>query len=88
MRTTITLEPDLARALRQRAKDTDRTFKDVVNDAIRNGLTRARDVRRAPFRVVAYHLGGVCPGVNLDKAIQLAASIEDAEIARKFEMRK
>lgn len=87
-RTTLTLEPDLARTLRQRAHDTNRSFKDVVNEAIRAGLSPARPSRRRAYRVKAQHLGGVRPGIDLDKALQLAAALEDAEIARKLELRK
>ncbi len=88
VRTTITLETDLAEALRQRAHDTNRSFKDVVNEAIRSGLSLARRPRHRAYRVKARHLGGVRPGVNLDKALQIAAALEDVEIVRKLEMRK
>lgn len=88
MRTTLTLDPDLARALRQRAHDANRSFKDVVNEAIRAGLTRGPRPRRHAYSVKARHLGGVRAGVDLDKALQIAAALEDTEIARKLEMRK
>ena len=39
MRTTLTLEDDLARRLKELARSTDRNFKDVVNDAIRKCLS-------------------------------------------------
>ncbi len=87
-RTTLTLEPDLARALRQRAHDGNCSFKDVVNDVIRAGLSLARQPRRRPYRLKPHHLGGVHPGIDLDKALRLAAALEDAEIARKLELRK
>ena len=87
-RTTLTLDPDLARSLRQRAHDSNRSFKDVVNDTIRAGLSLARQPRRRAYRLTAQHLGGVRPGIDLNKALQLAATLEDAEIARKLEMRK
>ncbi len=87
-RTTLTLEPDVARALRQLAHDTRRSFKDVVNEVLRAGLTRGRQPRRRPYRLRPAHLGGVRAGIDLDKALQLAAALEDAEIARKLEMRK
>ena len=31
---------------------------------------------------------GLRPGVNLDKALQLASALEDEEIVRKLEVRK
>jgi len=39
MRTTLTLEDDLARRLKEVARSTDRNFKEVVNEAIRRGLS-------------------------------------------------
>jgi hypothetical protein len=33
-------------------------------------------------------LGGVLPGVNLDKALALADAIEDQELAAKMQLRK
>ncbi len=39
MRTTLTLDDDLAGRLKELARCTDRNFKDVVNDAIRKGLS-------------------------------------------------
>ncbi|MFT5454260.1 MAG: hypothetical protein ACI9K2_000736 [Myxococcota bacterium] len=41
MRTTLTLDPDLASALRQRQRQSGRSWKEVVNDAIRLGLAAA-----------------------------------------------
>ena len=38
MRTTLTLDPDVAARLRQRREAEGRPFKDVVNDVLRRGL--------------------------------------------------
>ena len=52
MRTTLTLDDDLARALKQRAKLLDQPFKQVVNDTLRRGLSPASgEARSRPFRV-------------------------------------
>lgn len=40
MRTTLTLDEDVAVALRARARCTGRAFKQVVNEAIREGLAQ------------------------------------------------
>jgi hypothetical protein len=87
-RTTLTLDADLARTLRQRAHDSRRPFKEVVNEAIRAGLAGDRPARRRAYRVKPRHLGGVRPGIDLDKGLQLAAALEDAETARELERRK
>lgn len=38
MRTTLTLDDDVARRLKEIARSSQRSFKEVVNDAIRRGL--------------------------------------------------
>ena len=89
MRTTITLDDDLARALKEAAHRSDRSFKQVVNQAIRAGLQGAMKAPRAKrYRLAPSSMGGVLPGVNLDKALALADALEDEELARKLERRK
>lgn len=39
MRTTVTLDVDVIRLVRQAMHQHQRTFKDVINDAIRRGLS-------------------------------------------------
>ncbi|MFM8535949.1 MAG: hypothetical protein ACKOEC_20580 [Acidimicrobiia bacterium] len=39
MRTTLTLDPDVAALLRKRVAKGDVSFKEAVNDAMRKGLT-------------------------------------------------
>lgn len=41
MRTTLTLDDDLAVALHERVRLTGRSFKDVVNEVVRQGLAPA-----------------------------------------------
>lgn len=86
MRTTLTLDDDVAALLRQRAKERGVSFKEVVNDALRNGLT-AELPRPRRFRVQAHNMGAQ-PGINFDKALQLAADLEDEEILRKMALGK
>ncbi len=52
MRTTLTLEDDLARRLKELARSTDRNFKEVVNDAIRKGLSLGDDAPDGQERFV------------------------------------
>ena len=56
MRTTLTLDDDLAMMLKQKAEETGRPFRDVVNDAIRRGLIRKVD-KRALIEVPVFDLG-------------------------------
>lgn len=58
MRTTLTLDPDLASALRERQRRSGRTWKEVVNDAIRRGLEAApADEPREPYATPSYDPG-------------------------------
>jgi len=85
MRTTLTIDDDLAALLHDRARRTGRTFRDVVNEAIRNGLLRSED--ESPC-VPPVHELGIRPGVDLTKALQLVGQLEDEEIVRKMEIGK
>jgi hypothetical protein len=40
MRTTVTLEPDVARLLSEHARQTRKSFKETLNAAVRSGLGR------------------------------------------------
>ena len=87
MRTTLTLDDDVAAELQRRARETRRSFKCVVNEALRAGLMPVSSGTRAEVAVPAFDLG-LLPGVDLVRARQLAADQEDEEIARKLELRK
>ena len=56
MRTTVTLDNDTERMIRDDMRRTQRSFKVTLNEAIRNGLKRASE-RRPPFRVHARPMG-------------------------------
>ena len=89
VRTTLTLDDQLAKELKDVAHRAGKPFKQVVNETLRNGLNPKRTrVAAKPYRLATVSLGGVRAGVNLDKALSLADSIEDEEIARKLELRK
>ncbi|PYO35373.1 MAG: antitoxin [Candidatus Rokuibacteriota bacterium] len=86
MRTTVTLDPDVAAKLKAVARERGISFKQALNSAVRAGLGGGRRARRA-FKQYSQPMG-LRPGFNLDKALQLAAVLEDEEIARKLERRK
>lgn len=77
MRTTLTLDDDVAARLRAEARRTGRPFKQVVNECLRRGLLRPRRAAgRAPFRVVARDLGALKPGLSLDNIGELLEVVE------------
>ena len=89
MRTTLTLEDDIAKALKKIAYRSGQSFKSTVNQALKVGLEYLDTPPQAkPYRLEPVSLGEVMPGVELDKALQLADRFEDEEIIRKLEMRK
>jgi hypothetical protein len=86
MRTTVTLDPDVAAKLKAVARDRGISFKQALNQAVREGLATGR-ARRRPFRQPTQSMG-LRPGVSIDKALQLAALLEDEEGRRELELRK
>jgi Arc/MetJ family transcription regulator len=85
MRTTVTLDADVVAALQRAARERGTSFKAVLNDAVRRGLGGQPAARRyrAPSRDM-----GLRTGVDIDKALALAAADEDAESLRKLALRK
>lgn len=68
MRTTLTLDDDLFMALNERARESGRSFKEVVNEALRRGLFETQ-----PRRViVAPTLNMGSPRIDVTKALDLA----------------
>lgn len=85
MRTTVTLDPDVAAKLHEFASSRGLSFKEALNSAVRAGLTQSRTAK--PYHTPSRPLG-VRTGVDLDKALHLAGDTEDAEIMRKLDLRK
>ena len=88
MRTTLTIDDGIARALKELAHRSNKPFKQVVNETLRAGLSTAAARQSKRYKVQPAALGGVSPGVNLDKALALADAIEDQELATKMQLRK
>lgn len=77
VRTTLTLDEDVAAKLRSEARASGRSFRDVVNDAIRRGLASRRVAKSSePFRVTARDLGNLRPGVSLDNIGELLERLD------------
>lgn len=76
MRTTLTLDEDVAAKLKLRSRKTGRSFKEVVNEALRLGLGRDREKRRVkPFRVRARDLG-LRPGFDLENVWRVIEQLD------------
>lgn len=76
MRTTLTVDDDLAGLLKRRARELGLPFKEVVNRTLRAGLgEEAKPRRRAAPRTIP-HAFGFRPGIDLDKLNQLVDELE------------
>lgn len=84
MRTTVTLDADSDAIVRRLMRDRGLTFKEAVNAAIQAGVV-ARP-RGRPFRTPTYDMGA--PAIPVDKALRLAADLEDEVLIRKLAERK
>lgn len=82
MRTTLTLDADIAERLKQRASSGKSSFKQLVNEALRRGLGIAPKKREQFYRVKP-HSSGFVPGIDPARLNQLADELEAGEFLRK-----
>ena len=77
MRTTLTLDDDVAAKIQRLRKTRKESLKDLVNEALREGLKRlaAPQRRRVPFRTKAVDLGRCLLG-NVDNVAEVLAVAE------------
>ncbi len=80
MRTTITLGSDVVALVNKLMAERGLSFKNAVNATLRNALAPERVDHDHRFPTSA--LG--TPIVPLDRALQLAAALEDEEIVREL----
>lgn len=80
MRTTVTLDPDTEQLIQRRMRERGVSFKQALNDAIRAGA--ATPGSGEPFRTEVVSMGE--SRVNLDRALQVVADLEDDELLRKM----
>ena len=84
MRTTLTLEPDVAARLKQEIRRSGKGLKTLVNEALRLGLgLTGKPVRGSRFEVRP-HAFGLKPGIDFDRMNQLVDELEAEETARKL----
>ena len=81
MRTTLTLDDDIADSLKERARLLDISFKQVVNDTLRRGLSPSGDQTPPRRYRVVPNRSGLVPGVDPLKLNQLNDQIEADEFA-------
>ena len=75
MRTTLTLDDDVAAQLRDAARKTGKPFRQVVNEALRTGLNASQPSKRKKFVVRARPMG-LAPGLSYENIGELLEQIE------------
>lgn len=77
MRTTVTLDPDVERLLKNAAHTRGESFKVALNEAVRRAFQPAPKTtrKRKPFVVKAYDLG-LMPGIDYSRINQIAEDLE------------
>jgi hypothetical protein len=84
MRTTLTLDRDVAERLKLEMRRTGKGLKAAVNDALRHGLgIGGKSVRPKPFRVEP-HAFGLKPGIDRDRMNELVDELEVEEVAHRL----
>ncbi len=78
MRTTLTIEPEIAERLRQEVALGKRPLKAIVNEALKRGLGLEASTLQQPYRVRP-HSSRFLPGVDAGKLNQLADELEVGE---------
>jgi hypothetical protein len=90
MRTTVEIDDDLIRRLREQAHRDGTSLREKLNAALCKGLAAghgARTPRR--YKCPSLAMGHpVAPTIDLDKALSIAGALEDAEVARELELGK
>ena len=84
MRTTLTLDRDVAERVIKEMRRTGKGLKATINDSLRRGLNIAGKVPRAPRFQVHPHAFGVRPGIDLDRINQLVDELDVEHDARKL----
>lgn len=88
MRSSVRIDDDLMTAVKSQAQEQGLSITRMLNRVVRAGLealSRSTDDREI-YREKTFRMGR--PHVDLDKALALAAALEDEEVLRKMSLRK
>jgi plasmid stability protein len=77
VRTTLTLDDDVAARLRAESRRAGRSFREIVNETLRRGLASQRVApRRQSFKITVRDLGDLKPGLSLGNVAELIEHVE------------
>ena len=84
MRTTLTLDPDVAQELKKKIEFEHLTLKEAVNSTLRAGLRESKAKEPALFKVEPFPASfRLNPGIDPDKLNQFLDDLEVEEFVRK-----
>ena len=84
MRTTLTIDNDIADYLREQTRLHEKSFKQVVNETLRRGMSpSANEKPRKPFKVKTFS-SGYAPGVDRLKLNQFMDELDDEYYEKKL----
>jgi len=81
MRTTVTLDPDVAAKIKAEMKRTGKSFKEVLNALVRKGTTVVPAEPRKPFKVRPI-ASGEKPGFAWDNISELLGQLDQLDRKR------
>jgi len=85
VRTTLTLDDDLAGVLKRKSRESGKPFKELLNATLRKGL--ASEFQAVPHKAISVrpHDFGIRPGIDFDRLNQLNDELETAGYLQKEE---
>lgn len=83
MRTTVTLDDDVADRIKELSHQRRASFKETLNDVIRQGLSAPAPRVAQPQFQVEPHAGGFRPGIDLNRLNQLLDELDVEEFSRE-----
>lgn len=83
-RTTLTLDEDVAARLDEETHRQRKPFRQVVNEAIRRGLSGSERRRKLPPYRIVIHKTRLQPGIDPLSFNRMADELEDEEIFKKL----
>jgi hypothetical protein len=83
MRTTLTIDDDLAGILRRKSRELEKPFKELVNTALRKGLAENLTEKKHAVVVRPHDFGSSRAGLDMDRLNQLVDELEVEDYLRK-----
>lgn len=83
MRTTLTLDDDVAEFLKEQSRIQNKPFKQIVNETVRRGMSPDVKAHRKPRFKIAPNRGQLVAGVDPLRLNQVNDEIETEDFARE-----